>query len=238
MGYRICFVSGKRIIMKLQYLGDSKDSFKWDYHDYLTNALGFKVLNILLMMTPNDKTNDGKTKPDWFPARSEIIDFCNVLRKERDISTIKNLPSITGGKYNVILHKPKIHISSNNRELYFKDVVNHKNQVVFLDPDNGMEPEKKFNEKHVRYIELKSILEQISEDSVISVFQHFRRKKFKDDFIRIKERFLEMDPTAHITAVYWHQLMFVIIGKSEEVIDTIWQVNRDYKKIYPVEIII
>jgi len=62
--------------MKLQYLGDSKDSFKWDYHDYLTDALGYNLLNILLMITPDDETNEGKTNPDWFPARKEIIDFC------------------------------------------------------------------------------------------------------------------------------------------------------------------
>ena len=26
--------------MKRQYLGDSKDSFKWDYHPFLVDALG------------------------------------------------------------------------------------------------------------------------------------------------------------------------------------------------------
>ncbi len=82
--------------MKLQYLGDSKDSFKWDYHDYVTNALGFKVLNILLMMTDDDNTNEGKTKPDWFPARSEIIQFCHELREERAISKIMSLPTKLG----------------------------------------------------------------------------------------------------------------------------------------------
>jgi len=65
--------------MKLQYLGDSKDSFKWDYHDYLTETIGFKLLNILFMMTPDDNTNEGNTKPDWFPARDEIIQFCKEL---------------------------------------------------------------------------------------------------------------------------------------------------------------
>ena len=57
--------------MKRQYLGDSKDCFKWDYHDHLMSAHGCKILTILLMMTPDDKSNDGKTKPDLFPARTE-----------------------------------------------------------------------------------------------------------------------------------------------------------------------
>ena len=58
--------------MKLQFLGDAKDSFKWDYHDYLTDKLGFEVLNILLMMTPDDKTNHGKLKATLFPARKFV----------------------------------------------------------------------------------------------------------------------------------------------------------------------
>ena len=120
--------------MKLQYLGDSKDSCTWDYHDYLTDALGFELLNILLMMTPDDNTNEGKTKPDRFPARREII-------------------------------------------------------------------------------------------------------KFTDDFARIKERLLAVFPEMHVTAVFWHQLMFVLIGKSEKPLDKVRQLNSKYSERYPVEII-
>jgi len=43
--------------MKKQYLGDSKDSFKWDYHDFLAGELNYPVLNIMLMMTPDDESN-------------------------------------------------------------------------------------------------------------------------------------------------------------------------------------
>jgi len=223
--------------MKRQYLGDSKDSFKWDYHDHLTNALGFKVLNILLMMTHNDNTNEGKTKPDWFPARSEIIQFCHELRAERELSKIISLPTKTSASYKANLHKPGNYLSKKDRNSYCLDISDHCDQVVFLDPDNGMEPEKKYNEKHVRYSELSIILDQISNNSVISVFQHFRRKKFRDDFARIKERLLAVVPNAHVTAIFWHQLMFVVLGKSERTIDNIRQINRSYKEIYPVEII-
>ena len=37
--------------MKRQYLGDSKDSFKWDYHHFLVEALGYTDLKIAWMMT-------------------------------------------------------------------------------------------------------------------------------------------------------------------------------------------
>jgi hypothetical protein len=104
-------------------------------------------------------------------------------------------------------------------------------------PDNGLEPERKYNEKHVRYSDISEILDQISHNSVISVFQHFRRKKFKDDFARIKERLLAIVPTAHLTGIYWHQLMFVIIGLSIRTMENIRQINKAYAEVYSVEII-
>jgi hypothetical protein len=222
--------------MKLQYLGDSKDSFKWDYHDYLTNALEFQLLNILPMMTPDDDTGEGKTKPDCFPAREEVIAFCKELSLVSDISIIKSLPVKTGASYEVNLHKPENYISKKDRSSYCCGLSNHCDQVVFLDPDNGLEPNR-YNEKHVRYSEISLILDQISNNSVISVFQHFRRMKFTDDFARIKERLLAVIPSAYVTGIYWHQLMFVVICKSERTIDNIRQINSAYADVYPVEVV-
>jgi len=34
--------------MKLQYPGDSKDGFKWDYHHFLMEALGYSRLKLFL----------------------------------------------------------------------------------------------------------------------------------------------------------------------------------------------
>ena len=158
--------------MKLQYLGDSKDSFKWDYHDYLTTALGFQTLNILFMMTPDDNSNEGKTKPGWFPSRPQIINFCKTLRSKRNIEYITSMPSLTGASYRVKLHNFDKIITRDNRNSYFLGLNSEENQVVFLDPDNGFQPETRYKEKHVCYSEVLSILQQISSESVISVFQH------------------------------------------------------------------
>jgi hypothetical protein len=223
--------------MKIQYLGDSKDSFKWDYQDYLTHSLGFELLNILLMMTPDDNTNEGKTQPVWFPARNEIIQFCNNIRTKRNLSIIQSLPSKTGSAYQVNLHKPNIYITKNSRKLYYSEFYSEIDQVVFLDPDNGFEPERKYNEKHVRYSEILDVLNKISTNSVVSVFQHFRRIKFTKDFTRIRERLLEANSSVKITAIYWHQLMFVLISKSKQTIKQVRKLNKNYSLTYPVEIL-
>ena len=227
--------------MKLQYLGDSKDSFKWDYHDYLLSEMGYSRFNIALMMTPDDGGNDGNLHPTLFPARSQIIDFCHDIRLKRYIGTIneavaniKDLPEKTSALYDVSLYKGATYFTNENRNEYFSDFKNSENQLVFLDPDNGFEPEILLNEKHVRYADITKILEQLSDESVVSVFQHHRRKKFPDDFARIKERI----ETGFTAAIYWHSLMFVAVSKSEKVISRVISANEKYAMKNPVEVVV
>lgn len=222
--------------MKLQYLGDSKDSFKWDYHDYLLNSLEYGVLNILPMLTPDDKTKEGSTRTDWFPARSCIIDYCHMLKENRKLSNIKKLPTVTDSAYIINLHNENTDIHK-NREAYYKNISDVGDQVIFLDPDNGFEPEKSCTEKHVKYEEINPILNQISDNSVISVFHHFRRITFIDDFKKIKENILIASPLAHVNAIFWHQLMFILISKTEKTNKKIRLTNKHYSKSNPVSII-
>lgn len=80
--------------MKHQYLGDSKDSFKWDYHHFLVEELGYSQLKVAWMMTPDDHGPDGKMSPERFPARPEILAFCNRLRSYREPSLLSELPPL------------------------------------------------------------------------------------------------------------------------------------------------
>jgi len=219
--------------MKLQYLGDSKDSFKWDYHDFLVSELNYPLFNIALMMTPDDGGNDGKTPPSLFPARQEVIEFCQYLKENRSINSIKVLPQTTGASYQVKLHKNSMYITNSNRAEYFSGLNGAENQVLFLDPDNGFEPEKSINDKHVSYSDISRILEQVSENTVVSIFQHHRRKSFPDDFARIKQRL----KSGCATAIYWHSLMFVAISKSEKTIMQVASVNKKYAATNPVTVI-
>jgi hypothetical protein len=105
--------------MKLQYLGDSKDSFKWDYHDYLTSALGYSTLTYVPMLTPDDNSRHGKTPPQLFPAKKCVIDFCRDLRQHQNLELIRNLPLATRSGYRVELHKGQTRLTNQTRTDYF-----------------------------------------------------------------------------------------------------------------------
>jgi len=214
--------------MKLQYLGDSQDCFKWDYHNYLTSKLDYPLLNIALMMTPNDKTTHGKTDPNTYKTHCEAIHgFCRELKEsnDKDIEMIKLLPARTGAKYKVELHKNSTQITNNNRIDYFSNIAHETKQVFFLDPDNGFEPEKKFSNKHILYSDIERILKQTSDQTVVSVFHYFRRIPFADDFMRISHRL----HSGYATAIIWHPIiMFVTISKAKKTINRIWEINKEY----------
>ena len=219
--------------MKLQYLGDAKDSFKWDYHDYLVDSLGYRSLNLVLMMTPDDGGSHGSSNASLYPARENVIQFCQALSRSRDLSRLRNLPIATSANYSVDVHSDDYLQSVEKRHEYFNGFCSEIDQVVLVDPDNGLEPQKSFSEKHLLYSELNQVLMQVTEESVVSVFQHFRRKPFEKDFLEISKRIL----SGYSTAVYWHSLMFVLVTRSFDVHNRLVSVNEAYASEQPVNVI-
>jgi hypothetical protein len=229
--------------MKLQYLGDSKDCFKWDYHDFLASALKVPTLDVIFMITPDDDGLDGATPPTLYRAKESIINFCYYIReclklgvfgmnRESDFyNRMKHLPQFTCANYNVVIHRQHQHFYYKVRSDYFSNLPCNNSKLVFIDPDNGFEPEKSCGNKHVSYNEINILLDQLPQDAVISVFHHFRRIPFVNDFKRIKERLGD----CHATAIYWHSLMFVAVSKSKEAINNVIEINRDYSEYHPVK---
>lgn len=218
--------------MKRQYLGDSKDSFKWDYHHYLLEALNYRQLNIAWMMLPDDGSSDGRSAPELFPARLEILTLCEQLRATRNPDLLLNLPATSNANYTVNFHTPATANEANTS--FFAGILPVAQQLIFLDPDKGFEPERSATNNHVRYADLDALLKTLLPDGVITIFQHHRRKKFPDDFARIRERIL----SGHSTAIYWHSLMFVIISNSTDTLEKVRAINREYAKGHPVQILL
>lgn len=216
--------------MKRQYLGDSKDSFKWDYHDHLVRTLGYDRLRVAWMMSPDDGSAEGSSRPELFPARPEVLQFCNQLKASHDPDMVAGLPSATGASYAVVLSEPAARPDGTLGAAFFGGIRAGKSDVVFLDPDNGFEPEKSATDRHVRYNDLEALVRVAHPDAVITVFQHHRRRKFPDDFARIRARIV----SGHTCAIYWHSLMFVCISSSQSTIARVREINHAFAAHRPV----
>ncbi|MDD9811181.1 MAG: hypothetical protein OXU71_05640 [Gammaproteobacteria bacterium] len=220
--------------MKLQYLGDSKDAFKWDYLDFLARKMEMD-LHVIPMLTPDDGSGQGSTPSSLFPASGDVDTFCDMLRECQKLERICKLPQYTGGCYEVQLHKPTVKFCHSEREEYFSTIefVPNQKQIVFLDPDIGFQPARSTpNEKHVKYSDMEIIWSQIHEESIVVVFQHGRLRfvPFCEHYKEIRDG-LNRFGIFHSTALFWsNKLMFVAIGKSSGQIKKVHNANIKYQK--------
>ena len=189
--------------MQLKFLGDATDSFKWDYHDYLTKRLGCSLLHVVLMLNLDDGKGGG-TKPEEFPADESVLGFCRHLRDTRDINLLTHLPGHTSKRCDL----PK-----DNGKRY-KMVVDcgrapwlekGRNGVIFFDPDTGFDPRKRVTKKHIYFKEVESgvddIFNSMSQNSVVSVLQYgWQGENLLSVYRYIKNRLLT---NCHSTAIGW-----------------------------------
>ena len=159
--------------------------------------------------------------------------MCRDLRKSRSLRLVTGMPRRTGGGYSVGLHGPDRRFSRPHGGQYFQHLPDGPGVLVFADPDNGFEPHKSCSDRHLAYTEVEQILAQILDQSMLSVFHHFRRVRFGEDFAHIRRRLANRSTTA----VYWHSVMFVAISRSERTIERVRSFNRDYAFCRPVRAI-
>ena len=236
--------------MKRQYLGDAKDAFKWDYLDFLTRELGMQLLNILLMLTPDDETKEGESNPRLFPA-PRIWPFCEQLRakRERDFGLLRGLPNCVhaagpcDSQYEVRLHNGENFFCNAKAERgkYFSGIARETAQVVFADPDVGFEPPSGGSDKHILFSDVGGILEEMSQESILVVFQHAkqagRKGKGKYFYLPFDEHYREILPCLPLansqsaTAIFWcDKAMFVAIGNPKR-IEEVRKANRKYMRL-------
>jgi hypothetical protein len=198
--------------MKLQYLGDSKDAFKWDLLHHLSVSLEVTQPVWALMLTPDDGSNEGSTDPSRFPGGVGVQAFCRALQANRSLASLRQLPDHLGGQYDPVIVDEAVPFGA-GREAYFAAVAQARPQLVFFDPDNGFEPNQA-TLKHLRYAELAQVL-SAREEAVAVVFQHHRRVRFEVDLERIAARIRNHLPQCQVQGLAWQSLMLVVCAPRQ-----------------------
>lgn len=224
--------------MKLQYLGDSRDSFKWHYHDYLMNHNpNAGQFGYIPMLRPDNGTSEGSTSSSDYEASPECQQFCNLLRYDRNISNVRLLPKYTESDYRVAILKPSTYYSLATRDEYFKSYFSAN--IVLVDPCNGFEPNNA-TDNHVLYKDIAYYIHTLPKRAVFSVYQHFRRKSFIDDYAEISDRIKTHNGMLHTTAICWRSdVMFVQVTVSKDEAELMREINQTYallnKDVYVLE---
>ena len=226
--------------MKLQYLGDARDAFKWDLLHWMCTKSSphFDELAFVPMLTPDiEKSNEGQTPHQWFECRDFIRPFVASLKKEpRSLERITTLGSSekNAPSFRVSLFAPSEYIGSGNqRAKYWAsfEPEKYENAVVFFDPDIGLETKTQHGTKWVRHLELKHFLSRLPKTSVAVVYQHRPHRKWVDLFADLKDSL----SYAH-TAVAAHEgnLAFVAMASNASAGRQIFATMKSYTDEHPV----
>ena len=204
--------------MKLQYLSDSRDAFKWDLSHWLCtrSAPPYSHFLFVPMLTPDDPLpTDGRTPHERFDCRPEIRTFLTSLSGTRSLDAVCHLGAIDPDHHFEVVISPADRCvgAGQDRAHYwtgwssdgFSDV------LVFVDPDNGFETRTQKGEKWVRHAEVEWLLNTLPDSSGVIVYQHRPRQRWEEAFKELREQ-LHYAPFA--SAVFEPNLAFVILTRT------------------------
>jgi hypothetical protein len=206
--------------MKLQYLGDWRDAFKWDLLHWVCghSTPSFDRLMFVPLLTPDDPIQvDGRIPSERFGARPFVHAFVEDLRRgPRDLRLIGGLGRQLGqAEFEVLVHGPTRLVPERKlRPTYWRDFDCEAlgNSIVFLDPDNGFETKTNRGGKWVLHAEVEYLVHNLPPSSVVAIYQHRPRKTWDAVFSDLNNQF-GYAPFA--CAAYDSTLAFVFVSRVE-----------------------
>ena len=156
--------------MKEKYFGDITDFYKFFF---LKSILGKYKLGINWCLTDNDTSNDGDKK---IVNKPELKEKDEILFNKLSKRKFSEIIEYFGG--NVEEYKEKY------KEFYLEykyetEAFNKlkKQDIIFFDPDNGIEmPSKKISERY-KYISYRTITKYWNNNNTLIIFQHKDHQK-------------------------------------------------------------
>lgn len=223
--------------MKLQYLGDSRDAFKWDllYHLCTASNPPFGHLLLIPLLTQDDPLpTDGKSPHFRFSCQPGIRNFLSQLASSRDLGLIQGLGAIGGSpRFQVLMPPSSRYIQSGaERANYWKEwpEATWTDAIAFFDPDNGFETKTQKGTKWLRHREVAAILPTLGPEGAAVIYQHRSQRQAWDTVFAMLTPCLDYADWS--ATVYEPNLAFVILG-AESALRRVVPVAESYAHNHP-----
>jgi len=170
--------------MKDQYFGDINDYRKYGLLRAVIRSTGFRVL-VVWMLTPDDGSTDGRfvsyldNPGGWSHHDPELFDHIHFLltrEKKRRVGWIESLGLLP----EAVFFSKRVPDVALDRDSWFNALMEgaRDHDVVFLDPDNGLEVRskpygRKGSSKYLYWHEVRALW---SSGKSLLIYQHFTRE--------------------------------------------------------------
>jgi hypothetical protein len=220
--------------MKSQYFGDVKDLFKYDIVEWIITRIPcLDRFTFITMLTPDDNGGDGEKRDFTDRVGALNLRLVEHLKgtNKRDVSEIR--PYYLGRGMDIHIYGEKEYFTNRGRGKYFADIEPDllRHSLVFVDPDNGLEV-KHSNHRHLLYREAADLFERMGSDSVLVLFQHFRREKRPLTVAKVASR-IEATCGARPVCVHDGEAALFFLTKASNMHTDLVRVLGQYQQAYP-----
>lgn len=204
--------------MKNQYFGDINDYKKYGLLRSIASASNIKIL-VAWMLTEDDGSTDGKfieylsEESKWSKYDEPLyIEISDLLKqnKKREVGLIEKTDLLGNSEYFSKIVPDNAEFRAN----WLTELINEseKNELIFLDPDNGLEiKSKKFGTKNSsKFLYWSEVQKLWEEGKSLLIYQHFIREK-RDTFIeRMLKKLSEKTPNSKVEAFSTSNVVFLL----------------------------
>jgi hypothetical protein len=166
--------------VKNQFFGDKRDYFKFSLLQHVLEGLPqLRQLTCVWMLTRATGTTHGNLPLVPLSGYTELSSFLSDARNvdKRDVREI-SLYYSRRCQFNSYGDDPTVPFGA-ARDNYFRSIPATflRSAVVFVDPDNGLEPAKGAGSAHLKYEEAEALYQRLYAPAVLVVYQHLPRRK-------------------------------------------------------------
>lgn len=219
--------------MKNQYFGDIRDYLKYDLlQETIEKIAGINRLSYIPMLTRKDNRNDGSKEINGMgEKRPELYRFLSNCRQNQQLDIVNLRRYFNGREYEYCPYKDQEYFENYNRARYFEGIPGHylESAVVFLDPDNGLEPPKTPSNKHVLFKEVEQLLSRMDKNSLLLIYQHKTRQTWDELLLQtVKQLHGLAIKVQRALMMIDSDVSFIGIGKDTNRLDELSSVWFDY----------
>ncbi len=204
--------------MKNQYFGDINDYKKYGLLRSIIVASNIKIL-VAWMLTEDDGSTDGKfieylsEENKWSKYDDSLyVEISNLLKNniKREVNLIEKTDLLGNSEYFSKLVPDNLELRDN----WLKELIgeSRNSELIFLDPDNGLEiKSKSFGTKNSsKFLYWREVQKIWEEGKSLLIYQHFIREKREVFVKRMLNSLSEKTPNSTVEAFSTSNVVFLL----------------------------
>jgi len=215
--------------MQNKYFGDIHDFYKYVLLKRISEHFS---LGIYWCLVPNDISKDGNKKLTEKENKkdSKLFGLLNSS-KDKDLKNIKPYFS-KNTKYFENIHE-KYHLNSIYQKIAFEKLF--KQEIIFFDPDNGLEVLTTNNKNKFKYLSYETIEKYWIIGNSMIIYQHLNRdKNYLDDIILKITELLNIHKIGYLNVIRKGHVDYIFIIQKKhrllhDIIADFVNKNKEFK---------